>query len=164
MSLEQHAFIEKAMVPSRHDWQTAIDGLGFGLQIDIDVELFMSSEFCPCKLAGKTSGFELYLGPAEDLLRTFPDLRRIVANRKFAVSFRWGGDMAECACVLIASAALAKSFDAVVYFPTEARVCSTDDLVREANLALRECVTTSQSRVRRSVVGRLLDHLKGLNR
>jgi hypothetical protein len=138
MSIEQHAFMQKAKVPSRDEWQAAVDRLGFDLQIDPGLRPFEDSGFLPCKLSGRDSGFEIYYEAADELLDQRPALKGKLGGRNFAISFRWGGDWAECACVCIASAALAASFDAVVYYDDDALIYSADDLVREAHAAMKE--------------------------
>jgi len=105
MALEQHAFVQKAKVPSRNEWQAAIDQLGFDLQLFPDLKPFENSGFLPCRINGKDSGFEIYYEPADDLLAAYPDMKEKMGGRDFAISFRWGGEMGECACELIASAA-----------------------------------------------------------
>ena len=102
--LEQHAFLRKGSVPSGADWQAAIDRLGLAFQLDPTLTPFEDSGFLPCSLAGKETGFEIYYEPAESLLASYPQLREGIGDRDYAISFRWGGDMAECASVLIASA------------------------------------------------------------
>jgi hypothetical protein len=136
MSLEQHVFLRKESVPARKEWQVAIAQLGFDLQLDPQLKPFEDSGFLPCTLAGKQSGFEIYYEPADELLRAYPHLKESTGGRDYSISFRWGGDMAECTCVLIVSAALASSFDAVVYYPEDDLLYSSDDLVREA----KECM------------------------
>jgi hypothetical protein len=138
MSLEQHAFLTRGSVPSRADWQAAIVRLGFDLQIYPGLKPFEDSGFLPCKLGAKDSGFEIYYDPADELLTAYPQMKEKVGHRDYCISFRWGGDMAECACVLIASAALAKSFDAVVYYPDDDLIYSLDALVSDAKEALED--------------------------
>ena len=63
-------------------------------------------------------------------------LAKVVGNRDWCISFRWGGDMNECACVLAASAGLVRLCDAVAYYPD-------DDLTYDLNHLLedfRACV------------------------
>jgi len=138
LSLEQHAFLMKGTVPSRTDWQAAITEIGFDMQIDPELKPFEAFGFLPCKLEGRDSGFEIYYDPSDELLTAYPQLKENTGLRDYSISFRWGGDMAECACVLIASAALAKSFGALVYYPDDNLLYSYDDLVREAKQALEE--------------------------
>ena len=138
MSLEQHAFMTKGSVPSRANWQAAIGQLGFDLQFDQQLKPFEDSGFLPCKLRAKDSGFEIYYEPADDLLTAYPQMKEKVGHRDYCISFRWGGDMAECACVLIASAALAKSFDAVVYYPDDDLIYGFDELLSDAKEVLQD--------------------------
>jgi len=116
MANEQYAFIEKARVPTRTAWQEAIDESGFDFQLDPDLKPFEDSGFSPCKLMGSDAGVEIYYDGSDELLSQFSD---IAQGRDFCISFRWGGSMIECASAMIASYALAKSFDAIVSYDGE---------------------------------------------
>ena len=119
MSLIQHAFMEKGRVPSRAQWQQAIDNLGRDLTLDPDLTPNEDSGFLPCKLNGNQSGFEIYYEPAAEYISTYTDLQKKIGKRDWCITFRWGGDMSECACVLIASAALIDSSDAIIHYPDD---------------------------------------------
>lgn len=138
MSLELHAFLVKRSVPLRTQWQAAITELGFGMQIDPKLERFTNSGFVPCKLAVKDSGFEIYYDPADELLTAYPHIKDKIAERDYSISFRWGSDMSEYGCIAIASAALAKSFNALIYYPSDDLFFGFDDLILEAKYALDE--------------------------
>ena len=138
MALEQHAFLVRENVPHVTAWQVAVKELGFDLQIDPALKPFENSGFVPCKLGQLDTGFEVYYESADELLGTYPQINEKVAPRNYAISFRWGGDMAECASVLIASAALGKSFDAVIYYPGDDLIYTVDDLIADAEQALEE--------------------------
>jgi hypothetical protein len=69
-------------------------------------------------------------------LENFPKLTETVGSRDAAITFRWGGDMAECACVLIVSAALANTFGAIVHYQDDDMLYSAEQLVEEARAAL----------------------------
>ena len=75
---------------------------------------FEGSGFLPCLLNGAPSGFEIDFGSTDDALEDFPHLKEHLGARDCEITFRWGGDMAECACVLIVCAALATDCGAVV--------------------------------------------------
>lgn len=137
MSLEQTAFVTRANVPNREELQAAVDSLGFDCKVDASYVPFSSSGFLPCVLAGKESGFEIYFESAADVLALFPHLTESVDVRDVAITFRWGGDMAECACVLIVSAALATSFGAIVHYQDDDMLFSCEQLVSEAHAALQ---------------------------
>jgi hypothetical protein len=116
MSLQQTAYVARSNVPDRAALQAAVDALGFDCKIDTFYVPFQCSGFLPCVLAGSESGFEIYFEAATDVLSDFPNLTGTVGSRNVAITFRWGGDMSECACVLIVSAALAKTFGAIVHY------------------------------------------------
>jgi hypothetical protein len=137
MSLQQTAYVLRANVPDRAALQGAVDALGFDCKIDAFYLPFQCSGFLPCVLAGSTSGFEIYFEPATDVLSGFPHLAGTVGSRDVAITFRWGGDMSECACVLILSAALAKTFDAIVHYQDDDMLYSSDQPVEEARAALQ---------------------------
>jgi len=124
MSLQQTAYVLRANVPERAALQGAVDALGFDCKVDTFYVPFQCSGFLPCVLVGSNSGFEIYFEPAADVLSDFAHLAGTVGNRDVAITFRWGGDMSECACVLIVSAALAKTFGAIVHYE--------DDYMRHA--------------------------------
>lgn len=137
MSLQQTAYVERANVPDRAALQAAIDALGFDCKIDTFYVPFQCSGFLPCVLAGRESGFEIYFEATADVLSAFPNLAGTVGSRDVAITFRWGGDMSECACVLIVSAALAKTFGAIVHYQDDDMLYSAEQLVAEAGSALQ---------------------------
>jgi hypothetical protein len=137
MSLTQTAFVEKSHVPNRAKLEEAVRELGFDLNIDEFYRPFDCSGFLPCVLKGKKSGFEIYFESPDEALQNFPHLKEKIGARDCAINFRWGGDMAECACVLIVSAALAKSFGAVVHYQDDDLLYSAEQLVEEAKAALQ---------------------------
>lgn len=137
MSLQQTAYVVRATVPDRAALQSAVDALGFDCKIDAFYVPFQCSGFRPCVLAGSEPGFEIYFESAAEVLSSFPDLLVSVGGRDVAITFRWGGDMSNCACVLIVSAALANSFGAIVHYQDDDILYSGEQLVAEARLALQ---------------------------
>src|SRR5262245_28166965 len=99
MSLEQIAYLTRALTPDRERLQAAIDGLGFDCKLDESYAPFRSSGFLPCVLNGKSAGFEVFFGSAVQELRFHKELVGTTGDRDIAISFRWGGSMAESACV-----------------------------------------------------------------
>ncbi len=132
MSLELSVLLPSDRLPSVHEWQAAIDSLPFPLQLDPELDIRENVGFVPCKLAGEESGFELYLDQASDLVGSYPHIEAAVAGRDVAVSFRWGGDMSECACVVAAAAALVKGFGGLAYDPQDDEFYDGDRLLSEA--------------------------------
>jgi hypothetical protein len=137
MSLQQTTYVARANVPDRSALQGAVDALGFDCKIDTFYVPFHCSGFLPCVLAGSESGFEIYFEAAADVLSAFPNLAGTVGSRDVAITFRWGGDMSECACVLILSAALAKTCGAIVHYQDVDMVYSDEQLVDKARSALQ---------------------------
>ena len=137
MSLQQTAYLARTNVPDRAALQAAVDTLGFDCKIDTFYVPFQCSGLLPCVLAGSESGFEIYFEAAADVLSGFPNLVATIGSRDVAITFRWGGDMSECACVLMVSAALAKTFGAIVHYQDDDMLYSADQLVQEARAALQ---------------------------
>jgi hypothetical protein len=137
MSLQQTAFVSRERVPNHHTLQAAVALLGFDCQIDRFYEPHTSSGFLPCVLAGIETGAEIYFESSANVLVDFPQHSAEVGRRDVAITFRWGGDLAECAFVLIVSAALAKSFDAIVLYQDDDMISTFDQLVGEAREALQ---------------------------
>jgi hypothetical protein len=138
MSMLQTAYVARTRVPQREALQAAIDALGFDCKLDESYTPFKSRGFLPCNLCGKESGFEIYFEPTAGLLEQFPLLARELGDREVAMTMRWGGDMAECACVMVVSAALANESDALVHYQNDDMLYSKDQLIEEANTALAE--------------------------
>ena len=136
MSQLQTAYLKKELIPDRSSLQSAIDSLGFKLKIDSSYVPFESKGFLPCTLNEKDAGFEIYFESASEVVKDFPHLVENIGARDAAISFRWGGNMLECACVLIVSAALAKLFDAVVHYQDDDLLYTPDKLIKDAKSAL----------------------------
>jgi hypothetical protein len=136
MSVTQSAFLDKTRVPARGKLEESIRSLGFDLAIDESYRPFECSGFLPCVLNGKESGFEIYFDSPKEALEAFPHLAEEVGTRDCKVTFRVGGDMAECACMLIVCAALVTSFESVVHYDADDIAYSAEGLIEEAQSAL----------------------------
>ena len=139
MANEQYAFIQKHKVPSRAQWQEAVDAAGFDLQIDPELQVFAHVGFMPCKLLGKNSGVEMYYSPANEVFDDPAATEELAGDRDYCISFRWGSSFCEAACAMILSYVLANSFGAVVSYEGEeprpdlaALRKETDDILKEA--------------------------------
>lgn len=124
-------------VPSHSQLQAAIDATGFPLVLDTFYQPFESSGFHPCKLGDSESGFEVLWQPIEEIHEAWPILRDVIQDRDVCLSLIWHGDMAECASVLIVSAALARAFDAVVFYQDDGVLYTADQLMDEARAAIQ---------------------------
>jgi hypothetical protein len=131
MSLEMRVFLEKRRVPTRASWQAAVDSLDLPLRLFPDLDPIHDTGFSPSEIKGLKSGFEIYSEPAHAHLQNQAELRKVVGSRDWCISFRWGGDLKECACVMAASAGLVRLCDAVAYYPD-------DDLTYDLNRLLED--------------------------
>lgn len=116
MANEQYAFLKSSNVPTREGLQQAIDRAGFDLKLDAGYQPRTNVGFVPCTLNGKETGVEMYFDDSKELMDSF---RELAEDRDCCISFRWGGNMRECACAMVASYALADSFDAIVSYEGE---------------------------------------------
>jgi hypothetical protein len=138
MSIEMHVFLKKSIVPDRESWQDGVSSLGLPLVFDPELTPLVGSGFSPAKLKNVESGFEMNSGPAQDLLQDYPHLANTIADRDWCISFRWSGDLNECACVLAASAGLVKLCNAIAFYPEDDLVYDLNRLVDEAKNALSD--------------------------
>jgi hypothetical protein len=136
MSLEMHVFLNKSRIPDRSSWQAAVGSLDIPFELSPDLDPIHDRGFSPSKIKGLGSGFEIYSESADGLLVSRPELAKTVGDRDWCISFRWGGDMNECACVLAASAALVKLCDAIAYYPSDNLTYDLSGLVEEAKSCL----------------------------
>jgi hypothetical protein len=133
-----HVFLHKGSIPNRSSWQEAVESVGMPFELDLNLDPFHSTGFSPSKVKGVASGFEIYSEPARDVLQSYPHLSSAIGDRDWCISFRWGGDMKECVCVLAASAGLLKHCDAVAYYPNDDQICDLAGLLLEAKTGLGE--------------------------
>lgn len=71
MANEQFAFLKSSGVPTRNEWQQAIDRAGFDLTLDTGFEPRGNVGFVPCTLNGAASGVEMYFDDSADFMREF---------------------------------------------------------------------------------------------
>ena len=116
MSLEMNVYVEKRRVPDRISWQAAVECLALPLRLYPDLDPMHDTGFPPSEIKGLKSGFEIFSEPADAYLQDRAELAKVVGNRDWCISFRWSGDINECACVLAASAGLVRLCDAVAYY------------------------------------------------
>jgi hypothetical protein len=129
MANEQYAFLKSTNVPTRDGLQQAINRAGFGLTLDATYQPRTNVGFVPCTLNGKETGVEMYFDDSKELLDSF---REIAEDRDCCISFRWGGDMRECACAMVVSYVLADSFDVVISYEGEPPPESLEAFRKEA--------------------------------
>jgi len=129
MSQELHIFIQNARVPSRDDWQQAIEQLGFPTVLEPSLDLRRDTGYRPTTYKGQSSGFEFYLKPAVGILSSYPHIASRVGSRETCATFRWGGDLKECAASLSAAAALTNLADGIYFYPDDDILYSAAEVV-----------------------------------
>lgn len=135
MSQTQFAFLKKDNTPSKGALQSVIDSLGFDLKIDPEFTPFEDEGFSPCTLNGEQDvGFEIYYEPASDVTEDDEEFAEIAGENDFCISMCWGGSFKDCACVMIASLALAKEFGATITYEGE-----EPETLESLNNAVQEC-------------------------
>ena len=129
MSIEIHVFMQDARVPSRDEWQQAIAQLGFPTVLCPTLDVRADTGFSPTTYKAQRTGFEFDVSPAADVLSSYPHVAAAVGNRDRCATFRWGGDLTECAAALSAAAALVKVTDGLYFYPDDDTVLGADDAV-----------------------------------
>jgi hypothetical protein len=103
VSIEMHMFLEKSRVPGRARLQKAVESLALPLEIDPTLDLMKDRGFSPCKIKGISSGCEIFSESPQEIVAAYPELKKSIGGRDWCISFRWGGDMKECACAMAMS-------------------------------------------------------------
>lgn len=128
MSVSQYVFIRQSDVPSRAAWQRILDEAASGLTLD-DFDPQTHNGFVPATLAGTSTGFEFYSGPASQLSGI--DLSKLSGCERY-LEFVTHSDFTELKAASLAAAAIAKLADGI-YFDGDAfrRIDDVLALVRE---------------------------------
>jgi len=98
---------------SVRQWQDAIDGEGYPLHLVGNKRIGALKGFLPALLRDTKTGFECNLWPADEFMREMPDVN-FGHEWKYALAFRWGGNLNQVPAVWMAAAAYAKATDGVV--------------------------------------------------
>ncbi len=102
------------------EWQLAIDGEGYPLQLQGDKSIESVSGFLPARLRDIETGFEFSHCQADEFLREIPSVD-FGRAWKHVLALRWSGDAREGPAVWMAATAYATATDGVV-FDEEARI------------------------------------------
>ena len=137
MSLTLHVLLPRGPLPNRDSWQAAVDKLGLPFILDPSLELPVTLGFRPCTIRGQASGFELNVESAADLAEMYPSLGDH-GHDGTALTFYWGGDVTECACVMAAAAGLVSAYGGTAYYPDDDLMYDLEALQRD----FRECLAS----------------------
>ena len=133
MSMEVHIFLKKSDLPSLSAWQQTLRETDFPVGLHPTFDPIKDSGFVPTKMGELETGFEYFLSPKDEVVSSYPDLVGAVQSFDTAVTFSWGGDLAECAAALAAAAALATSSSGVMYDPQEGVLFESTGALKYAN-------------------------------
>jgi len=115
MSMTMCAFLKKSQIPSKDEWQKSIDGLKYDLQLHPDFKVLTDTGFIPCKLNKIDSGFEIGYPEVKEYLND-KNLKDILEDRDFCITFTFSSSTSELVCILIACLSLIDIFDSIIYF------------------------------------------------
>ena len=130
MAIELHIFVSAAGVPTACAWQEAINQAGFPALLDTAVDVQIHTGFWPASYKGKPTGFEFYLTPTTDFLKTYPHIAGQVGDRATCATFRWSGNLLEMCAALSAAAALTKLTDGIYFYPDDDIIYGADEAVQ----------------------------------
>jgi hypothetical protein len=85
------------------------------------------------------TGTEVYFDGSASTIAEF-DLKGVAPSFKTELSFRWGGDMMECACAEALAAAVAKITGGIVYEDAEGVLKNVDEAVALARTSLTQAL------------------------
>ena len=130
MAIELHVFLEKSEVPTHYDWQEAISSIGSPAEIRAPFDPQLDKGFRPVNYGDQSTGFEFYLEPSSEIVRSYPHIADRLGRRDVCATFRWGGGLNEMSAALAAAAALTKLSDGIYYYPDDDVLYDGDEAVQ----------------------------------
>lgn len=131
-------YIDRARLPDRAAHQAAIDALGIKLMIDDGYAPFESEGYLPCTLEGEDAGFDIRFSQRDAAAPLQPALAAAVGARDVSIALKWTSDPREKIAAFVFSAALAKTFGALVHEPESDALIADETLLTQARSALEE--------------------------
>jgi len=120
MSMEIWVLSDRQL-KSTAEWQAAINAEHYPLQLSADVAFEALRGFFPMQLHGERSGCECYHDPADELIKTNANVDFGHAW-KYALGFRWGGDLGAMQSAWMAATAYAAATDGIVVDDQELKI------------------------------------------
>lgn len=117
MSMELHVLLSSSRLPDVRQWQISIDALGFDVKLDPSLIVENQSGFLPVTYNGRGSGFEFDVCAASEVTEFHPEIGNQAAGFDRSANFRWGGDLIEMGCALVAAAALTALSHGICFDP-----------------------------------------------
>ncbi len=134
MSMELHVLVADARLPNVKEWQETIDAFGYDLKLDPNRVVRENKGFFSCTFEGQKSGFEFDIFPASAIVQAYREFLKPFTDRETSANFRWSGDFVEVACILIASAALAKFCNGIWFDPQAGSCLTADEAIQQMRL------------------------------
>ena len=134
MSVDLFVFIHDENLPSRDEWQRAIESADIDLVLD-EFEAREHTGFLPAQLRGESTGFEYYCGSVQEMFGEQPPE---IGDRDCVVSFVLHGDTTELNAAMLAAAVLTKHAGGVFYDPQGDEFAEGDgvfDIIRHEEAA-----------------------------
>lgn len=122
MSMEIWVLSDRQL-KSTAEWQAAIGAEGYTLRLASDATFETLRGFFPMQLRGERSGCECHHASAAELMAEYADIDFDHAW-KYALGFRWGGDLNAMMAAWMAATAYAQATDGVVFDDQEAKLRS----------------------------------------
>jgi hypothetical protein len=115
MAMEMHVLSERRL-SSMSEWQRAVSGQGYSLRFPVEIDLAGAKGLVPVDLGGVETGFEIYPDDAKAVMNQYGG-SHFIRPYKFALGFRWRGDLNELRAAWMAATAYARETDGVIFDP-----------------------------------------------
>ncbi len=149
MAMELFVFSDKQL-NSTTEWQAAIDREGYSLKLEKKSPIQDLKGFLPVQLRDSKTGFECGYLSADKLMRAIPGAN-FDHEWKFALTFRWGGDLSQLEAAWAASTAYAQATSGVIFDEQDGRIKTPD----EAREVVRDIVSAmpKAEEILREIIG-----------
>lgn len=128
MAMEMHVFSDRQL-NSIAEWQRAVNLEGYALQFSDDVRLDAVSGLVPVTWRDKQTGFECYRDDAREAMNGYG--RSHFSSRwKYALGFRWLGEVAELQVAWMAATAYARATGGIIFDPEAGRTYSASEAAK----------------------------------
>lgn len=114
MSADLSIFIKSNELPSKEEWERAIESFGFSLKFSDEFNPVDLQGFLPCKFEGEDSGFEYFCDQIEDTVFDV-DSSPEIAGKDLCIGFSSSFEQKDLSSAVIAAATLAKITGGVVW-------------------------------------------------
>src|SRR5579872_5593767 len=128
MAMEMHVFSDRQL-NSIAEWQRAVTLESYALQFSDDVRLDAVSGLVPVTWQGRQTGFECYRDDAQEAMNGYGS-GHFSSRWKYALGFRWLGDIAELQVAWMAATAYARATGGIIFDPEAGRTYSAPEAAK----------------------------------